>query len=465
VTPPTTGGSGNVAESARAVLVTRRDGTTVHVSDGFCRLIGLSRDEMVGRSASAFGLADRTRERWVLERLPAPGQAYRYVREIGTAHGPLLASIELHAMTLGEEDIIVATMAPAPTPETASDADVLSLVLDRAPVGVVVYDSDLRIVRVNTRVEQMGRITPAHIGMRLDEVFPDVAPGVVDAIRKVFATGEQIVNMEATGGDGVNTYLLSLFPIAGANGSARWVGCVFSDVTDRVLAEQALADSERRRREILITMLQAEENERSRIATELHDDTVQVMTAALLSMDRVALVARKAGDMKLESAVMHTRATLEEATDRTRRLMFELRPAILHENGLRAALRVLADQTARATNATARVRCEPARYDPSIEELVYRTIQEALANIRKHAAAERISVTVTEDAGALRGVVRDDGRGFDVVAARSRPDAAFHLGIAALVERVRAAGGDASITSRLGRGTRVWFSIPLGGPV
>lgn len=108
--PPTTGGSGNVAESARAVLVTRRDGTTVHVSDGFCRLMGLSRDEMVGRSASAFGLADRTRERWVLERLPAPGQAYRYVREIGTAHGPLLASIE-HAMTLGEEELIVATMS------------------------------------------------------------------------------------------------------------------------------------------------------------------------------------------------------------------------------------------------------------------------------------------------------------------------------------------------------------------
>ena len=95
----------------------------------------------------------------MLERLPAPGQAYRYVREIGTAHGPLLASIELHAMTLGEEELIVATMAPATTPETTSDADVLSLVLDRAPVGVVVYDSDLRIVRVNTRVERMGRIT------------------------------------------------------------------------------------------------------------------------------------------------------------------------------------------------------------------------------------------------------------------------------------------------------------------
>ena len=72
------------------------------------------------------------------------------------------------------------------------------------------------------------------------------------------------------------------------------VGCMFMDVTDRVTAEQALAESERRRREILGSMLQAEEVERSRIATELHDDTVQVMAAALLALDRVSLVARGA---------------------------------------------------------------------------------------------------------------------------------------------------------------------------
>ena len=208
--------------------------------------------------------------------------------------------------------------------------------LDRAPVGVVVYDSDLRIVRVNTRVEQMGRITPSHIGMPLDEVFPDVAPVVVNAIRKVFATGEQIVNMEATGGDGVNTYLLKPVSIRGRGRASS--GSVASSRRDRQSAGRAgLADSERRRREILITMLQAERTS----AADRHgaprrhgagdDGGCSRWTA-------VALVARKAGDMKLESAVMH-RATLEEATDRTRRLMFELRPAILHENGLRARRR------------------------------------------------------------------------------------------------------------------------------
>jgi signal transduction histidine kinase len=314
---------------------------------------------------------------------------------------------------------------------------------------------------VNTRAEAMGRITPAHIGMRLDEAFPDVNPAVVSAIREVFTTGEQVVNMESLGADGVSTYLMNLFPITSRDGRVEWVGCIFSDVSDRVSAERALSESERRRREILTSMLQAEENERSRIATELHDDTVQVMTAALLSMDRLALVARKAGNAKLESAVMHTRAILAEATDRTRRVMFELRPAILHEHGLLAALRVLTDQTARTAGADARLRCEPARYDHALEELVYRTVQEALSNIRKYASPGRISVTVTEDSGALRGVVADDGRGFDVAAVRARSDASLHLGLPSLVERVRAAGGDASITSHPGKGTRVSFSIPL----
>lgn len=113
----------------------------------------------------------------------------------------------------------------------------------------------------------------------------------------------------------------------------------------------ALHQSERRQREILAGILQAEEAERSRIATSLHDDTVQVMTASLIALDRLALVARESGEQRIESAVMFARATLEEATDRTRRLMFELRPAILHERGLRAAIAILTEQMARETGA------------------------------------------------------------------------------------------------------------------
>ncbi len=188
-------------------------------------------------------------------------------------------------------------------------------------------------------------------------------------------------------------------------------------------------------------MLHAEEVERSRIATELHDDTVQVMTASLMAMDRVALVAQRTGSAQLEAAISVARATLEEATDRTRRLMFELRPAVLLRDGLLAAIRVLVQQTGRETGARARVRGTVGRYDHPVEELVYRSVQEALANVRKHAQPDSISVTLAERRGMIWAEICDDGLGFDVVDAGTRPQAALHLGLDALYERIRAVGG------------------------
>jgi signal transduction histidine kinase len=181
----------------------------------------------------------------------------------------------------------------------------------------------------------------------------------------------------------------------------------------------------------------------------------------LMVLDRVSLVAARGGAAELASAVSLARATLEEATDRTRRLMFELRPAILHDQGLLQALEVLVAQIAREAGAEGEVAGTSRRYSLAVEELVYRSAQEALANVRKHAEPHRISVTLVDDGSALRTEVRDDGRGFDVEAVRSRPGAALHLGLDTLVERVRAAGGDASIESERGAGTTVVFTVPL----
>jgi len=215
--------------------------------------------------------------------------------------------------------------------------------------------------------------------------------------------------------------------------------------------------------EIVASMLHAEEVERSRIATELHDDTVQVMTASLMAMDRVALVAQRNGSAQLEAAVAVARATLEEATDRTRRLMFELRPAVLLRDGLLAAIRVLAQQAGRETGARARVRGVIGRYDHSIEELVYRSVQEALANVRKHAQPDSISVTLADRRGMIWAEICDDGLGFDVVDAGSRPQAALHLGLDALHERIHAVGGSVHVDSSPGKGTCVSLTVPVPG--
>ena len=457
------GGSGNVASSERVIALVRPDQTIVWVNEAYCRMVGKSFAEIVGGSVAASGIADEERSSWVYDRLPAPGRGLRYSREMPVPGGTVRHDIEIHRVVRDGEDLVLVELTPTET-AVATDAGVLGMVLDRAPgVGVAVFDRDLCIVRVNAMVERTGRITQGHVGMTLTDAVPDVNPMVVGALRQVFAGGEAFVNLEVSGGDhSERAYLVTIFPIGAREDDVEWVGMIYSDVSDRVSAERALADSERHRRHILASLLQAQEDERSRIATELHDDTVQVMTAALLSMDRLEMISRKGDVGRVGSAVTHTRAVLEEATERTRRLMFELRPAILYESGLGAALQLLADQTARETGASADVEVQARRYDPAVEELVYRTVQEALANARKHASPTAITVRLGENDGTgLVGEVADDGRGFDPVMIQRRSDAALHLGLESMMERIRAAGGDVELTSAPGRGTRVAFSVPL----
>lgn len=223
-------------------------------------------------------------------------------------------------------------------------------------------------------------------------------------------------------------------------------------------ARLALRESEQKRRAVLASMLEAEEAERTRIATALHDDTVQVLAASLIALDRLPGAATKGN---AERVTTEARATLAEATERTRRLMFELRPTVLHDYGVVAATRVLLDETARETAAATRLTGEVGRYHLVLEEAVYRGVQEALTNIRKHARATAIEVAFEEHSGQLVCDVVDNGRGFDLEEARSRPNAPLHMGLSHIVERVRAAGGDMHLASAPGQGTHVRLTVPV----
>jgi PAS domain S-box-containing protein len=302
------------------------------------------------------------------------------------------------------------------------------------------------------------------VGRHIAIIVPEDRHGEIEAILDRIGQGDKIESHETVrrrkDGELVQVSV-TVSPICVDDRGVVAASVIARDVTRRFEIEQALAESEQHRRSILAGMLRAEEEERSRIATALHDDTVQVMTASLLAMDRAALVARRHGDTRVEDALAYARATLEEATERTRRLMFELRPAVLHDHGLAAALRLLADQTAREVGATAHVEGHVGRYDTVTEELLYRSAQEALANVRRHAGAHSITIGLDQRRGWLEVAVEDDGRGFDVVDVRNRPDAAFHFGLETLVERIRVAGGHAHIASNPGSGTRVSFALPI----
>jgi signal transduction histidine kinase len=221
--------------------------------------------------------------------------------------------------------------------------------------------------------------------------------------------------------------------------------------------EQLVHRSESERRQVVSRLLRAEQQERRRIASELHDDTVQVLAASLLALDRLA-GCTDAGAIR--GVAESTRRTLAAATDRTRRLMFELRPP----QGLARAVRELASQAGREADLDVEVTVPSEPLPFMVEEVAYRTVREAVSNVRRHARARRLEIHIAIAGDMLRGSVRDDGRGFDLARIGRRAHGVrLHLGIETLLERAELAGGRANVDSKPGKGTEVTFELPLSG--
>jgi signal transduction histidine kinase len=229
-------------------------------------------------------------------------------------------------------------------------------------------------------------------------------------------------------------------------------------------AQHALETSEHRRRALLGSMLRAEEAERQRIALELHDDTVQVMVAALVGMDACQATIDRDDLGSAAESMARTRATLSEAVDRVRRLSFDLRPPLLDAQGLGPAVTHLIAEVAADCDLETSVDVAVRRYAPEIEILTYRTLRELVANVRRHADARSLDLRLHEQARMLVCVLADDGVGFDPSRFDRPPGrrgAGLHLGLDATIERVRIAGGAFTIDSAPGGGTTVRFSLPI----
>jgi PAS domain S-box-containing protein len=217
-----------------------------------------------------------------------------------------------------------------------------------------------------------------------------------------------------------------------------------------------LRASERRTAALMREVLQAEERERVRVAGELHDDTIQVMTATLLAIDRLVRALEQGEHDREAVAARAARDLLAEATERTRRLMFEIHPLMLREEGLERTVADLAERAEKEDGLKVELRVSVGRLPEVTEVLVYRTIREAVTNVRKHAQASHLVLEVEARNGTLVAAVRDDGRGF------TPGDAPAHgLGLAAAADRISLVGGELSVRSEPGRGTEIELTLPL----
>lgn len=203
----------------------------------------------------------------------------------------------------------------------------------------------------------------------------------------------------------------------------------------------------------------AQEEERRRVATEIHDGVTQQLISIWYRV--------QACERLLERDVSEARAELEvaksligEALNEARSAIYDLRPATLDDLGLVPAIEALTRRTF-GPEVEVNVATDVAPDLPThLETAIYRICQELLNNIRKHAGATHVEVNLESGPDQLRMVVIDDGRGFDVGAYHTiRPETSF--GLAGVHERVEMVGGRLDLTSELGRGTRAEVRIPL----
>jgi PAS domain S-box-containing protein len=257
----------------------------------------------------------------------------------------------------------------------------------------------------------------------------------------------------------------SEFPIEAAisqasEGGARYFTVILRDVTLRRESEDALKRSQQELRELSARVLEAREEEKTRIARELHDELGQLLTA--LKMDLVWLRERlPAGAAELGGKADQMQEMLERTVSSTRRIAADLRPLMLDDLGLADAAGWLVEDFARRSG----IRCDLgvpgegafAGLEGSIATAVYRALQESLTNIARHSGAKNAWVMLSIENGVLHLEVEDDGSGI-------APDAmnkVRSLGLKGMRERVSYLGGSLDIARAPRGGTRLRAQVPL----
>lgn len=223
---------------------------------------------------------------------------------------------------------------------------------------------------------------------------------------------------------------------------------------------EELRAREETRAQLLRKVIRAQEDERKRIARELHDEIGQTLTALAVRLD---LAHAAAVHGPAEPAVADARALATRSLDELHRLMHDLRPSVLDDLGLCAGLRWFADRhlTRHGVSVRFEVTDWSERLPAELETALFRAAQEAMTNVERHARADHVLVQCGVQDGRLTIEIEDDGEGFDPATTTPRPGEARGLGLMGMRERVELFGGTVAFDSEPGEGTRVLIGIPL----
>lgn len=338
-------------------------------------------------------------------------------------------------------------------------------ILDSAMDAIITVDEAQHVVLFNPAAETMfGWPRDEALGAPLGSFIPDRFRAAHAAdVRRFGATGTASRRM------GAQRIVMGLrrsgeeFPIDASisqleDASGKSYTVILRDVSERVRVEAALRRSKEELRELGAAAHAAREQEKSRIARELHDELAQSLTA--LQMD-VAWLKQRVPDGQAATATRLARmeALLEQTVAATRRIAADMRPLMLDDLGLVPAVEWLAESFSERNGIPCELTVNRTELDlPSAHATaIFRIIQESLANVAKHARASRVKVAIEHSGSELTLRIRDNGSGFSPQDPR-KPNS---YGLLGLRERASLLGGEASITSVPGQGTQVEIRLPV----
>ncbi len=343
-------------------------------------------------------------------------------------------------------------------------------IFENSPLGIFQSTFEGRFLRVNPALAAiLGYESPGDLIGSISDIAgqvyadPEARAGILGRIRG--NGGRTIYENEylrKDGGKGIGHLTMRI--INDENGVPHHLDGTVEDVTKKRMTEERLQRTMEQLRTLSHRLLEIQETERRYIALELHDEIGQALTALRIGLKRTERSKTLASAL---ASIHENTPTVGELINKVRNLSIELRPSVLDDFGLTAALdwyvnRLSAKAGFRAVFDTA---LTEERFSPVLELTCFRITQEALTNVARHSDAKTVHVHLEVMSGELRLTVRDDGKGFNIDESRIRASKGESFGLLGMRERASLAGGRLELTSKPGKGTIIHAYFPLDSKV
>ena len=372
--------------------------------------------------------------------------------------GVLMALMDIDVMKRGLDQ------AQLSLDDAVTARDLSASLLDMSGALIVILDPAGRIIAFNRASQERSGYSFREVEGRMfwDFLLP---PEEVDEAKSVFASILRGAGPASTyertwiGKDGSRRVIASSsIGRCGADGAVRQIISTGIDITPRKLAQDALRRSENQLRRLTANLLIAQEDERKRVARELHDDLNQRM--AMLANEVATLEQTPPGSTRLlRKQLRSLRARVDQLSDDLRRTAHRLHPSVLEHFGLVAAVESHCSDFMKLHRIQLKLahRNVPESIPFDVSLCLYRVTQECLNNVAKHSGAREVTVAIEGDKDGILLSVTDNGTGFDPVLMADQSG----LGIVGIRERVRLVDGVVSINSQPGRGTQIDVRVPM----